>query len=340
MAPLHAAAQGNHLEVMKVLIEAGAKINSRMSDGATPLFCAARDGRPDAIKVLLHAKADPLLTAASPSGITAVPLDVAAKNGYLEAVRELIHQLGIEGCAGASGGADALKLAAHGSHVDIMATLVDAGVVDTGAALHSAARVGHTKAVRFLLQQREDKPRVGGVSYANAKDPCGRTALVQAIVFGGYTAARVARLLVDAEADTTSTVRIRTDPQGSVFFRGTPLTLTAHYLHALQIAGGAEATQEQLGWLEAVRRLLLQVEAVRAVSWLWPSDSRSVVPAAAEGARRSTTTSDQLASMLPILRQRARRPQVFLGALRRLVMGMMLVYAVMALAAFVEGTRV
>ncbi len=36
------------------------------------------------------------------SGFTAVPLDVAAVNGHLEVVRELVlQQVGIEGCGGA-----------------------------------------------------------------------------------------------------------------------------------------------------------------------------------------------------------------------------------------------
>ena len=50
----------------------------------------------DAVKVLIRAKADPLLTT-SQSGKTFVPLDVAAQDGHIEVVRELVQKHGIEG---------------------------------------------------------------------------------------------------------------------------------------------------------------------------------------------------------------------------------------------------
>ena len=44
-----------------MLIEAGANPNSRAGDSSTPLCIVALNGHADAIKVLLQAKADPLL---------------------------------------------------------------------------------------------------------------------------------------------------------------------------------------------------------------------------------------------------------------------------------------
>ena len=354
ITPLHNAASEGHSEMVSALIKAGAKINSRFFDGATPLFCAVRYGCLGATRVLLRAKADPLLTTTDNIGEPHVPLDMAAQGGHSEVVRELIHQLDIEGCGGATGGVEALKLAARNQHIGIMAMLMDAGVVDTSAALHTAAKYGCTEAVKFLLQQREDKSEVGVAPYVNARGSSGVTALALAVVFAGFASARVARLLVDAGADTTSAVplllapgadttsgvRIATDAQGRAVFHDTPLALTTFFLHTKKSGVGKDAAEEQLQSLRATRRLLLRVEAVRAVSWLWPSDPPSVVPAAAEGARGGSTAFGQLATMLPISRRRARRPRVFLGALCRLVMGVVLVCAVMALAVFVERTRV
>lgn len=112
-----------------MLIEAGANADSRDLDGATSLHLAAETGHVDAIKVLLRAKANPLLAATFPSGETLLPLEVAAKDGHSEVVHELLQDLGIEGCGGASGGVDALTRAAGHQHVEIMGMLTSAGVV-------------------------------------------------------------------------------------------------------------------------------------------------------------------------------------------------------------------
>ncbi len=112
VTPLHLAASGGKVGIMSALIEAGSNPNSRCLDGATPLFAAAQEGHMDALKMLLRAKGDPLLTRTEASEVLFVPLDTAAVSGHFEVVRELVQQVGIEGCGGASGGLNALRLAA------------------------------------------------------------------------------------------------------------------------------------------------------------------------------------------------------------------------------------
>ena len=89
------------------------------------MFSAAVRGHLETVRALLRANANPLLTANVDQQCrkTDVPLDAAAYSGHTEIVRELVEQVGIEGCGGASGGADALGLASIGQHVDIMAIL-------------------------------------------------------------------------------------------------------------------------------------------------------------------------------------------------------------------------
>ncbi|CAM9776523.1 unnamed protein product, partial [Ectocarpus sp. 12 AP-2014] len=112
--PLHIAAVSGCAASTTTLLEAGANLNSRRFDGATPLLLAAWEGDVDATRLLLLAKADPLLTPhPGTSERTSLPLDVAADLGHLEVVNELIRQVGIGGCGGSSGGVRALHQAAR-----------------------------------------------------------------------------------------------------------------------------------------------------------------------------------------------------------------------------------
>ena len=309
--PLHTAASRGYPEIASVLIEAGANPNSCMLDGVTPMFAAGTEGHVVVIKVLLRAQADPLLPGVCrSSGIKRFPLDMAAENGHSGVVRELLRQVGIEGCGGDSGGVDALELAAQEQHIEIMGMLMGAGVVDTGATvLISAAEDGRVAAAKILLQQGKLSTRDED-AYINARCSSGRTALTRAIC---GTFPRIVRLLVDAGADTTSVVRF-TDTDGEVVFDDTPLALTVLYLRSRRM-GQEKITEEGLYQLEAIHRLLMQEEAVHAVSWLWPSD----IPCdtIAESTGRTKATSSPFTSMLPILRQRARRRGVLVAALFR-----------------------
>ncbi|CAN0568743.1 unnamed protein product [Ectocarpus sp. 12 AP-2014] len=76
--PLHVAATKGFCQGMVVLMD------SRLDDGATPLFEVAKDGRLQGVKILLRANANPLLSAyGSP------PLYMAVYNGHLNVAREL-----------------------------------------------------------------------------------------------------------------------------------------------------------------------------------------------------------------------------------------------------------
>ncbi|CAM9877131.1 unnamed protein product, partial [Pylaiella littoralis] len=120
--PLHVAATKSFHQGMVVLIDAGANVDSRLDDGATPLFFAASNGRLEAVKILLRANANPLLSAYG-----SLPLYMAVYNGHLEVVRELLHWYGTDRCT-SDGGALALATAASRKHMDIVTFLSDAGV--------------------------------------------------------------------------------------------------------------------------------------------------------------------------------------------------------------------
>lgn len=110
------------------------------------------------------------------------------------------------------------------------------------------------------------------MAYVNTSIPGFGTPLIAAIKFFNrdlHPSSRVVRLLVDAGADTTSVVHFKTHLEGGVLSE-TPLETTNHILRERK-AGGVGADEEEMLRLDAVRRLLMRVEAIRAVSWLWPS---------------------------------------------------------------------
>eukprot|EP00903_Cladosiphon_okamuranus_P012099 g11354.t1 len=315
--PLHLAARGGYSEVTAALIEAGACVDCRIPTGATPLYLAAWKGHWDTVRNLLHAGANPLAMDTIDRDAP-IPLDVAAGKGHSEVVHELLQQVGIKGCGGDSGGVDALCAAAvKAQHLGIMAMLTNAGVVDTGKALMGAVGGVREASVKFLLQQR--RTTSGLLGYANS-------AVYMPLYFSIEVfptaeglplliSPRVVRLLLDAGADTTLPLRFPGNRRVREF-NGTPLALVDRDIREKKV-GGLDATKEQMDRLEAVRRLLLRVEAVHAVSWLWGSPAAALVGGNLQRKSRTDAASTPLGRMLPILRRRAGRRRVLLAALFR-----------------------
>ena len=67
--PLHYAATGGHVAVIRILLEANAYIDAESPNGTTPLMMAARYGSDEAVKALLDAGADATLK--NMAGLTA-----------------------------------------------------------------------------------------------------------------------------------------------------------------------------------------------------------------------------------------------------------------------------
>lgn len=56
--PLHHAAYAGHVEIIELLIKAGANVEALALNGATPLMRAIQSSRPSCVDVLLKAGAD------------------------------------------------------------------------------------------------------------------------------------------------------------------------------------------------------------------------------------------------------------------------------------------
>jgi len=84
--PLHSAAAGDSLSIVKMLLEAGANPNARQQMGYTPLHSAANSGDLEIARLLLQHGADP--AAKTDNGQTA--LAIAEEKGHSE-VAELLR---------------------------------------------------------------------------------------------------------------------------------------------------------------------------------------------------------------------------------------------------------
>ena len=80
--PLLVASDQGHVDVARLLIEAGADIDEAKYDGATPLFIASQRGHVEVVKALLDGGAD--ATQATNFGMT--PLMIAKLMNHAEIV--------------------------------------------------------------------------------------------------------------------------------------------------------------------------------------------------------------------------------------------------------------
>jgi len=103
LTPLHSAAFGGHVEIVKLLLERGADPNAKTDDGLTPLHIAAFKGHVDVVRVLLEHGANP--NAKDNNGQT--PLHYAVQEGHVEIVKSLLER-----------GADP-RIADNGGHIPL-----------------------------------------------------------------------------------------------------------------------------------------------------------------------------------------------------------------------------
>jgi ankyrin repeat protein len=123
MTPLHWAAHWDELEVVKLLLAAGANAKAANRYGVTPLHEASLVSNVPMMESLLKAGANP--SAAYGSGET--PLMTAARTGNVEAVKLLVENGADVNAAEEYRGQTAIMFAATENHAGVVKFLIDRG---------------------------------------------------------------------------------------------------------------------------------------------------------------------------------------------------------------------
>lgn len=216
--PIHSAILRQDVARVEALLRSGVDVNTTDGYGRTPLYLAGLVGSRPIAKLLLEHGADPLKGAKWKG--QAIPIDVAAENGYTDVV-ELLLDWGVDvnQRTNRGRGPPPLMDAAAGVHPETVKLLLQ-----RGADVHARDSVGGTVlhyglAIQpFLKDYRQQLHLLlAAGADVNAKDHNGYTALTYALWLRDED---VVRLLLEAGAR----VELH-DPQGK------PLTYA-------QLAGG------------------------------------------------------------------------------------------------------
>ncbi len=161
MTPLHWAAGQGHIAACKLLIERGARIESRDCFDMTPLHRAAKHGRGEVAELLISLGAD--VNAKAEVGNT--PLHTAAGEGQAHLV-EILLRRGANIEARAANGNTPLYWAAVKGHKEVCELLLKWGAdlnsknVFGRTALESAREQGHSE-IWMLLTNRGERRMLG-----------------------------------------------------------------------------------------------------------------------------------------------------------------------------------
>ena len=189
---VHSAVDEGHRDVMQVLIDAGADIEEKDENRASPLLFASRSGHLDIVKMLVEAGAGVCVT--NKNGLTCLIL--ASARGHTETVRYLVGLKELDVNSADKSGHTALHHAVEQNRCDVVKVLIAAGVdielknkVGGNFPLLVASGLGHLDIVKMLVEAGAD---------VCVTDNKGDTCLILAIQEGH---ADVLKVLIDAGAD-------------------------------------------------------------------------------------------------------------------------------------------
>ncbi|EMP40428.1 Ankyrin-3 [Chelonia mydas] len=153
ITPLHVASKRGNANMVKLLLDRGAKIDAKTRDGLTPLHCGARSGHEQVVKMLLDRGA-PILSKTK-NGLS--PLHMATQGDHLNCVQLLIqHSVPVDDVT--NDYLTALHVAAHCGHFKVAKVLLDekanpnAKALNGFTPLHIACKKNRIKVMELLLK--------------------------------------------------------------------------------------------------------------------------------------------------------------------------------------------
>ena len=182
------ATQAGNLNEVRRLVKSGADVNGTDKKERTPLSCAVAEEKLDILRFLLGAKAHVDQPIPRYAGATAFV--VAASTGNLEIIKELVSA-GANPKAADAAEQNALHWAARVGKTEAVKLLISLGVPINqgkrgGTPINQAAMYGQDEAIRVLIRNGADLTKQG---------PWGLTALALA---AKYDRLEVVRVLIDA----------------------------------------------------------------------------------------------------------------------------------------------
>jgi ankyrin repeat protein len=263
--PLHWAA--GHPGVISILVERGASVNMVDRSGRTVLHWAANIGAADSIDALLKRGAD--VNIQDLSGST--PLHLASRAGDVRTAARLLDN-GADADLSARDGVTALHLAARTGNPETVARLLDenadARAVDAYgfSPLHEAARTGRSAAVEILLAKGADP---------NQPDLTGSTPLHLGTRHGHALAVAA---MVAQRGDVNARNGRSATPLHEAAFAGRPEVIAS-----LTSAGGDLSARDALG--RTPRDVALGAGHREVLAMLVPNNNHGGDGAVAAGAR-------------------------------------------------------
>ena len=159
LRPLTLASQEGHAEIATTLLAARASVNYDYQDsGYTALKMASQNGHTKTVKILL---------AAGARTDAVSPLMTASQNGHTDVVKSLLAA-GAAVDRAAPNGCTALYSACQEGHAEVITALIAAGASlmakneNGDIALHVACQEGHVEAVKIMLEANADVNFSGG----------------------------------------------------------------------------------------------------------------------------------------------------------------------------------
>ncbi len=156
--PLLIAARTGHEKIVQLLLNAGANLNAIDKEGNTPLHIATREGHGNVVQFLLDEGAD--LTTTNAENNT--PLHIAAREGHGNVVQLFLNAEADVNPVTNSGVTPLMYAGKHG-HDNIVATLISRGAAinqrdqNGNTALMLASKAGKARVVKMLFQYKAKK---------------------------------------------------------------------------------------------------------------------------------------------------------------------------------------